>query len=161
MKATDLKGMSVLSINEGSRLWVIHDLLFDADTLRVAALTTQADGKTRLIPFDGITSLGDDAVTVESTHVTRLASDRSPRTGLRSVEALIGLKVVDAAGTLLGKVEELEIDPDNGRLMELVVHQGGILGIGGSTEAVPGVAVRSLGPEVVVVEPAFVPLVDA
>ena len=153
MKASEVKGMSVLSITDGTRLGVIQDLFFDAKALRVVALTAQSDKQTRVIPFAGITSIGRDAVTVEGAHVTQESNDKSLLAGLLDLRSVIGLKVVDTAGTLLGKVEDLETDPENGRLSALSVHQSGRLGLGGSTKAVPGDAVHSLGPELVMVEP--------
>jgi sporulation protein YlmC with PRC-barrel domain len=160
MKATSLKGMSVVSINEGQRLGTIDDLLVDPQARRIAAAVVpigaasrvlpSLDERTKIISFDDVCSIGNDAVTVESAKPADKAR-RQTLDGLPSLHDVIGLKVVDAAGTLLGRVDDLEFDVPHGQITELVVQSGGVLGVGGSSDAIPAAAIHSLGPDLVMV----------
>jgi sporulation protein YlmC with PRC-barrel domain len=171
MKASPLKGMSVLSIREGTRLGTVEDLVVDSAAGRIAALVIQsgASGRLipspaaerRLVPFDGVRSIGEDAITVDSTQVVAAANEQNPLAALPNLGSVLGLKVVDEAGTLLGEIEDLEIDPERGRITGLLVHHGGVLGMGGNRELLPAAAVRSLGPDVVMVEPSSTRPIEA
>jgi sporulation protein YlmC with PRC-barrel domain len=71
----------------------------------------------------------------------------------RRSEPALGIfaKVVDDAGTLLGTPQAIAIAPQTGRLQQLEVHSGGMLGMGGQTTTVPGSDVTSVGADVIVV----------
>jgi sporulation protein YlmC with PRC-barrel domain len=152
MKARALTGMPVLSINDGLRLGTVEELLVDPVQRRIAALAIGQAGQTRLVPFDQVKSIGEDAVTVENTQVAQEASAQEPLAQLPTLSSLLKLSVVDVGGTRRGALTELEVDPADGHVTEAMVHQGGILGVGGSTLTVPVSAIRSLGPQLVMIE---------
>ncbi len=152
MKASALKGMPVLGINDGIHLGIIEELLVDAQARRVAALVIGLSGQTRIVPFDQIESIGDDAVTVERAEVVQDASPQDPLAQLPTLGSLLRLSVVDVGGTRQGTVAEVEIDQADGRITEVKVHQGGILGLGGTTLTLPVAAIRSLGPQLIMIE---------
>jgi sporulation protein YlmC with PRC-barrel domain len=159
MKASDLKGMTVVSIADGLRLGTVHELLLDADGRQLAAVVVQPGPgtSTRLIPRDAIKHVGADAITVENVQAARPKSDGHPRAPMPALGSILGLKVVDTAGSLLGTVAEMELNSDDGCITSVLVHHGGVLGVGGSTNALPAAAIRSLGPELVMVEPVAEP----
>lgn len=68
--------------------------------------------------------------------------------GAKSMTAtkLIGDPVVNADGEKLGKIEDLVIDPESGRVDYAVLSFGGFLGVGDKLFAVPIEAMR-LSPE--------------
>jgi sporulation protein YlmC with PRC-barrel domain len=152
MRTSKLKGLPVLGIDDGVRVGVVDDLLIDTRERRVAALVLRTQTVNQWIPFDRLQRVGDDAVMVASAQVVQQASEQSPLGALPSLRALLGLEVLDAAGKRWGRLEELDIDPADGRITELAVRRSGVLGLGGGTERVPATALRSLGPDVVVVE---------
>jgi sporulation protein YlmC with PRC-barrel domain len=152
MKASALKGLPVLSINDGVRLGIIDELLVDPKERQVGALAVGDAGQTRLIPFEQVKHVGDDAVTVESTQVAQEPSAQHPLAQLPTLSSLLKLHVVDVTGTRQGDLGELEINPQDGRISALVVHQGGVFGVGGRRLTVPVGDLRSLGPQVVMIE---------
>ncbi len=152
MKASALAGMPVLSINDGLRLGTVEELMVDPALRRIAALAVGQAGQTRLVPFDQVKSIGEDAITVESTQAAQDASAQEPLAQLPTLSSLLKLSVVDVGGTRRGALTEVEVDPSDGHIAEVMVHQGGILGVGGSTLTVPVSAVRSLGPQLVMIE---------
>lgn len=151
MDADKLKGLAVVSLAEGARLGRITDLLFETAPLRVAALRARGDGGDFVLPFARVRNVGTDAVTVESSQETQIASAGTAFDGLVGLGQREQLKVVAAAGTLLGTVRTVELDPATGRVTRLVAHQGGVLGLGGTSTPVEVAAIRSFGTDVLTV----------
>lgn len=151
MKADDIKRMTVLSIENGAKLGTVDDVVFDTRGMRVAALCIKADQQRATVPFDQIRSIGADAVTVPTDAVAHWGGASTALGNLPNLDALRELKVVDEAGTLLGKVRQVDIAPEDGRITRLEVHKGGILGMGGDTELIDAGEVTSVGDEVMVV----------
>ena len=149
MKAKAIKNLAVVSIDDGVKLGYVDDVIVDSRRLRVAALHIKADGRRGLIPFDQIRTIGRDAVTVPHD-VTRWGDDPGAA-GMSGLDALHKLKVVDEGGTFLGTVQELEVAPEDGRVTELQIAKGGVLGIGGETHRLAADQVTSVGDEVLVV----------
>ena len=71
-------------------------------------------------------------------------SASAPAAGQVMIDAgsLIGSVVRSPDGKDIGKVSALLIDPRDGRVSSAVVTVGGVLGIGGSTVAVPWSAIK-------------------
>ena len=154
MQAEKLKGMAIVSISEASRLGVVTDVLFETGPLRVAALQAASDDTEFVIPFGLVRSLGSDAVTVESSQVTQIASAGSTIGSLTGLEQLRKLKVVDDAGTFIGTVHSARLDPETGAVLELETRKGGILGVGQVETIIPAGAIRTIGTEVLTVSTA-------
>lgn len=151
MKPEEFKKLAVVSIESGAKLGYVDDLLFDTGNLRLAAFRVKADGHHSLVPLSEVKSIGSDAVTVTSDAAARSAQAESALDTLPDVGRMHRLKVVDEAGTYLGKVNEIEVDPESGSITELEAHEGGVLGLGGKTTPIPAAAVRSVGDELIVV----------
>jgi sporulation protein YlmC with PRC-barrel domain len=71
---------------------------------------------------------------------------------LLDLDALRKLKIVDHAGTLLGTISRVEIDPASGEITQLAAHKGGMLGMGGATTPIDARAIVSVGPELMTVD---------
>jgi uncharacterized protein YrrD len=152
MKASKLKGMPVVSLAGGAQLGSVADVLFDIADLRVSALVLSAKSGEALLPFGSIRSIGSDAVTVESAEQTQGVGGQSTSSTVHGLGDLMSLSAVNAEGTLLGKVRDLEINEQDGRLTGLEVHRGGILGLGGKGYTVAPSAIRNIGPKLVTVD---------
>src|SRR5438876_308513 len=136
MKASTLKDMPVVSMADGAKIGNVKQALFDAGDLRAAALLLTGEGGESVLPFASIRSIGSDAVTVESATATQGAALQSALQGLRGLNDLTGLPVLNGEGTHLGQVKDVSIDPADGRITELAVHRGGVFGIGGTSVTV-------------------------
>ncbi len=151
MDAHKLKGMTIVSISEATRLGTITDVLFQTEPLRVAALQGAGEGTEFVIPFEDVRNLGADAVTVESSQVTQIASTGTAIGNLMGLARLRQLKVVDETGTLVGTVETARLDTATGRVEHLVAYKGGVLGVGRAATTIPVEAIRSVGVDVLTV----------
>src|SRR5947209_20241604 len=136
MKLEDFKTLAVVSIDDGAKLGYVEDLLFDTKDRRVKALRVKEDGVHALVPLSDVRSIGSDAVTVQSRAVARSAAAENELASLPGVEQLKKLKVVDEAGTYLGTVREVDVDPSDGRIARIEAHERGVLGIGGTTTTI-------------------------
>jgi sporulation protein YlmC with PRC-barrel domain len=151
MNAETIKGLAVVSISTGARLGRVEDVVFDPQALRVAALRVSAAGQQALIPFDKVRALGSDAVTVPNDDVTQWDKPEGPLATMMGLDDLAKCKVVDEAGTLVGTIGAVEIDPQDGRITQLQARQGGVLGIGRTTETIAASEISSIGPDIVVI----------
>jgi sporulation protein YlmC with PRC-barrel domain len=151
MKLDDFKTLAVVSIEDGAKLGYVDDLLFDTKNRRLAALRVKEDGVHALVPLSDVRSIGSDAVTVQSRAVARSAAAENELASLPGVEQFKKLKVVDEAGTYLGTVREVDVDPADGHIAQIDAHEGGMLGLGGTTSSFTGDQIRSIGDELIIV----------
>ena len=154
MNTEKLKGIAVVSQDEGAKLGQVDAALFDPQNLDLRALQVKGDGQTFLVPFDQVAAFGTDAVMVRSSQVTQAQAAGGALGQLVELGALKKLKVVDATGTLIGTVRDVELDDASGRAVRLMVHKGGMLGLGGDTTTLEITAVRGVGTEVITVDAA-------
>lgn len=150
MDVDKLKGMAIVSVSEGSKLGTVHGALFDAASLRLTALDAKGDGGRFIVPLGQVKAFGADAVTVESSAVTQMSGESGATTEV-ALDTLRKRKVVDQAGTLLGTLHTLDIEPTSGDVSSIVVHKGGILGIGGESHTIPAAAIKSIGTDLITV----------
>lgn len=154
MDAQTLKGMAVVSMQEGVRLGRVEQALFDVAARRLCALEVHGDSGSFVVPFALIERIGDDAIMVTSSQVTQTPTAGSPEGTLLGLHALGKLKVVDQAGTLLGTLNTIEFDPVDGGITRLSVHTGGLLGLGGTTTELAAADIVVIGPELLTVSTA-------
>ena len=151
MDVDKLKGMAIVSVNEGSKLGTISGALFDSASLRLTALDAKGDGGRFIVPLGQVKAFGADAVTVESSAVTQMSTEGGTTTEV-ALDTLRKRKVVDEAGSLLGTLHTLDIEPTSGDVSSIVVHKGGLLGLGGSSTTIPAMAIKSIGHDLITVE---------
>lgn len=151
MDANKLKGLAIVSLTDGAKLGRIDDVLFGTQPLRATALRATGDGQGFVIPFEQVKAIGADAVTVESGQVTQTDSSGGAFGALPGLDELKKLKVVDEAGTLVGMLSGIDLDPATGRVTGVSVHKGGLLGLGGTTVTIDPAAIRGVGSELLTV----------
>ncbi len=74
--------------------------------------------------------------------------------------ALTRLKVVDAAGTFVGTVSDVTLDPTTGRALGIIVHKGGFLGHFGETTTIAMAETRGVGTDIITVMVAAPAITD-
>ena len=94
-----------------------------------------------LLGVSGRTILGLGLiVSVATVALKTTAAQPPPHENFRKVQdsySLIDLVVNDSEGEKIGRVKDLALDLENGRLVEVIVSSGGFLGFGQRTVAVP------------------------
>lgn len=152
MRASAIHDKPVISIAEGERLGSVSDLLLDTGELRVAALELDTAGGRSVVPFGSIKNIGADAITVGSVEAVHGLPGRGPVGNVRVFDQIKGLPVSDSEGTYLGDVAEVELDPYDGTLTRVVVHRGGVFGLGGHDLAIERAAIRAVGEKLITVD---------
>jgi sporulation protein YlmC with PRC-barrel domain len=149
MDANGLRGMAVVTLADAERLGRVHDVLFEADPLRASALVLRHENQERVIPFSAISELGNDAIVTEQRPgMDDRGRDVADRWGL---DELAKLKVVDQAGTYVGHVARVGIDPTTGDVADIDVRKGEILGVGGETQTLDRDSVIGVGRDLLTV----------
>lgn len=151
MNASDLKGMAVISLGEGTKLGEVDQPLFDLPNRRVCAVHVKGDSGISVLPFEAIERIGSDAITVVTSRVTQTPGIDSSGQGLLDLEALRKLKIVNQDGTFLGKLSDVEFDTRDGHVTHLAAHKGGVLGMGGTTTPIGANASLAAGRELLTV----------
>jgi uncharacterized protein YrrD len=110
MKASRIRDMAVVSIEDAEKIGTVHDLLVNPDGQRVVALLVKT-GKGQepsVVPVDEIASIGRDAITIHDSR--GVATDLALEEGTVHFGRLLGTKVLTRSGDLLGTVAEVEVD---------------------------------------------------
>ncbi|HEX3721685.1 MAG TPA: PRC-barrel domain-containing protein [Nitrolancea sp.] len=151
MKASDISGMTVVSLQEGAKLGQVDQPLFDLGARQLRALHVKGVSGISVLPFDQIENIGSDAITVVTSQITQTPGADSVGQGLLDLHTLRKLKIVDRDGTFLGTLSEIEFDPMSGQVTQLTAHKGGVLGVGGTTTAIDITANLIVGAELLTV----------
>ncbi len=151
MQGEAFKHLAVVSIDSGAKLGYVDELAIDPANRTLAGLWIKADHQRQLIPISAVRRIGQDAVTVPNDAAVQSVPAAGELASMPGLDELHKLKVVDEAGSYLGKVHAIDIDPESFRMVSATAHEGGVLGIGGTTTLVPAEEIRSIGPELMVV----------
>ena len=116
MKASRIREMAVVSIDDAEKIGSVQDILVNPDGQRVIALRIKpAQGRdTTVVPVEEVASIGRDAITIRDTR--GIATEVPTDPGTVYLGKLLGTKVLTRAGDMLGTVAEVEIDPTDFRI---------------------------------------------
>lgn len=121
IRATELGGRAVVDMDVAEKLGNIHKVILDPDSRRVAGFVISrgssalAAGTETTLPASAVHAIGPDALTVRRNAITpdeEARLDRLPR-----VSDLVGRKVVSQDGRVLGTVDDVLIDAEDGRIV--------------------------------------------
>ena len=150
-KSVDILGLPVISITEGRELGMSKTLLIDAPNRIVAAITIEDEDWYRgvkLIPYDNVIAVGDDAVTVNhSENILTLDAAGDFETLLDDNIRVIGTKAITRTGVIQGNITEIYIGDDGS------IEKCEITAPEGSTSEVTADQVAIFGKEVTVISP--------
>ena len=113
MKVSELKGRAVVTLSDAAKVGTIDDILFDAEYREVLGFRVKKGtfGKPDAVTRQNVTAVGADAVTVPSPDVINTEDRFESLVGAPSYSGAKGkAKVVTEGGTLLGLIDEMELD---------------------------------------------------
>lgn len=158
MKISELKGRPVVSMAEGRKVGVVVDARIDPRQMAVTSLTIGGDPQQGFLPLERIKSIGQDAITIDSTDAIQWATNRPMDELSRSASELMDLNVVDGSGTLVGQAREISAEMPSGKVTSIEVTKGGVFGLGASHLQFPVSAIVAVGPKLITVQtPAEMP----
>jgi sporulation protein YlmC with PRC-barrel domain len=121
IRATELGGRAVIDMDAAEKLGKIEKVILDPDARRVAGFVVAHgasllnEGTRITLPASAVHAIGPDAVTVRRDPQM---VDEEPRLEvLPRVSDVVGRKVVTETGRLLGTVNDVLIDDEDGRIV--------------------------------------------
>lgn len=150
MKLQQLKGMPVLSLQEGEILGRVREAIVDTTAGRVVALTLDRrtpGGELQVVATANIRSVGKEAITVEDRSSV-VPISRIPRFKelAQKGKPLRGRAVMTEQGVRLGRVDDAAVDEASFRLTAFVLRA-----FWGRGRVIPMERVRTIGADAVVV----------
>lgn len=137
MKASRLRGMSVVSIAEAEKVGTVHDLYVNPNARRLVALSIKAsDGTLKSVPVGAVNKVGRDAITIKDAKSLR---EEVPEKGdsIVPLSKLMGTRAVTHGGDVLGSVSEVEFDPSDFHVESYDLSTGVLSTITGSRKTLP------------------------
>ena len=151
MKASKLTGMPVISIADGIKAGQVADLRIMATSPQVQALVLKTGREHTVLPFEAIQTIGPDAIMIDGLDVIRADDELASGGSVRLFTSQVGRETAGDDGSYLGDIKDLEVDPGSGRIDAILLHRGGVMGIGGEDVSVPGDHLRAFGPKLLTV----------
>ena len=121
IKGKEMIGRSVMTIDGGVQLNKVQDLVFDHDANQVLALLVDEGGwfrSAKVVPFEMVKSIGDDAVMVQDeSDVISARDDSRIAELLDSKTGIIGTKLLTEEGRDLGKIADVYFEERSGKVV--------------------------------------------
>jgi sporulation protein YlmC with PRC-barrel domain len=121
LRGTELRGRAVIDLSTTEQIGELTDIVLDPASQCVAGLIVAqrpsrvGPGRLFIVPASAVHALGPDAITV------RDGGERDCNLGqlahLPRLSQVIGLTVVGGSGTVLGVLDNVQIDPRDGRIL--------------------------------------------
>lgn len=134
MKASELRGKAVVTIEGAEKLGIVRDVLIDTEARRIVALQlkTEIASEAELVPVERVHSTGKDAITLERAAVPREGHPSGGREeGTISLTELLDTKALSYEGNHLGTVADVHFDPATFQITEYELRAGLLAGITG------------------------------
>ncbi|AIF52266.1 PRC-barrel domain-containing protein [Pelosinus sp. UFO1] len=149
-KNSEILGLPVISITEGSELGRVKCLVINAAKGAVAAMVIEDDNwykvGAKLLPFAAVIGVGDNAITVEnSSSIVPIAHDQEIEKLLDANVKVIGAKVLTQRGGFQGRVSEYSVD-ETGKIGSCQIE-----GPNGEVDQIQGQCIRTFGKEILII----------
>ena len=129
IKGSKLVGRSVVDMDAAEKLGKVKEIIVQRDGERIAGFVVShsetllgTGGTRRTVPARALNAIGPDAITVHGGSVTEPSAtelDSFPR-----MSDVIGHKMVTQSGRLLGSIDDILIDPQDGTIIGFVLGEG-------------------------------------
>lgn len=157
-KGKSIIGTTILSLEDGTKLETVSDLVVDPEGRRVVALVATEGGfmsSSRVIPSEEITSFGKDAVIVRGrASVVSVSSHPQLRALVEQDDKILGKKVFTTNGDEQGSIADIYFEEQTGAVVGYEVS-GGVLGDASKgTSYLATDEITTIGEDVVYIHPA-------
>ncbi len=157
IKTSIILGKPIFTIDNGKKVEDVDDVLYNPHLNKIEGLLVDKGGlfsEAKVILFDDIRSLGEDAVLIDSPHVLKKASDteKSIETLAKSETYLTNTKIITEEGTELGKISDIYFDNKTGAVEEFEVSQGAVKNIQSGKKRVKVSDIVTVGEDATIVK---------
>lgn len=144
MRFSEARGQKVLSTSDAATVGKVAHFVVSPDPARVVAMRVRkTPGEGDLLPWANLTAFGRDAVTVTSA-AAFVTADPELAILADKHHDILGRRVLDAGGTELGTVKDVDFDLQTGTVTTVITDRAEI----------PGAAVIGLGTYALIVRAA-------
>lgn len=148
--------LPIISLKEGQQIGFVRNLVINPKTKSIVAFIVDPKGffkEQRIIPFNRVVSLGENAITVSTqSQVEKATSLPDILELLKEKAGILGLKVITESGTTLGVTDEFYINPETGQIAGLDISEGKIEGLFNGKARLKAEDILTIGPDVIVVD---------
>ena len=158
-KGKSLIGMPIVGQDDGARVGVVKDLVFDHDTDEVLALVLAEKDLFGLIdavivPWRYVRNLGNDFILVENSQAKMHLRDDARIKGMTNRETVLsGTQVLTAEGKHIGTLADMCIDEQSGRVIGYEVSGGFFADTLRGKKFVPAPPGLSVGKDAAIIRP--------
>ncbi|HDP69701.1 MAG TPA: hypothetical protein ENN38_02700 [Actinobacteria bacterium] len=121
-------GLSIIAISSGEKVGTVRDLAINFEMKQIALVVVEDPNwykSTKVVPFDKIRSLGEDAIIIDDpSRVVVASSDGQVEQLLQKDTQLINSPVMSVDGKYSGTVTEYWFDPQTGAVDSCAVTKG-------------------------------------
>lgn len=125
MKAKNIRGFPVVSLEDGSMIGKVQELLADPAEKRVEALLVAEKGflkgRTQFIFYNRVKNIGKDVITVEAEKQPVTANIYSHLENLKKY-SFLGNNVISQDGDYLARVKDYTFNARTGQIESLLLH---------------------------------------
>lgn len=125
-RSSDLRGLLVVSLEEGALQGIVSGIHVDTNSKRVAAFRYRRRKRIGteefFVPVSGVKSIGQDVILISSEAVAKKLTEDTPAPG-RSLQELQGTWVTTLDGNHLGTLVDVEFLPKGWVITELILAE--------------------------------------
>lgn len=128
MRFSEAKNRKIISTSGANTVGRLNEFIVDPRTAHVVALKLKkAQGKGNTLSWNHLKSFGQDAIIVESADMIRPA-EGDLATLCDKRRRVLGKRILTERGEQVGKVRDVEFDPDSGQVRAIITENGEIEG---------------------------------
>lgn len=119
MRFSDAKGRKVVSTSSAETVGKLDNFVIDPQRRAVVAVELKKTDSGDTLMWAAIVGFGADAITVKSADTI---ADQTPEVAALAGKDnhIIGKRILSAAGDELGELDDVDFDPETGRLESLI-----------------------------------------
>ena len=163
-KGKSVIGKDVLSLEDGTRLEKVSDLIVDPGGQRLVALVIDEGGlmsPARVVPMGEVTGFGKDAVVVRGPgSIVSTNQDDELRAIVDQKEKILGKEVYTVQGDDQGKIADVYFDEPTGTVIGYEVSGGLIGDVTKGTSFLATDDITTIGSDVIYVQPETATVLD-
>jgi sporulation protein YlmC with PRC-barrel domain len=128
MRFSEATGRQVVSTSTAVTVGRVDDFVIDPRSRAVVALTVKKTAGGDTVRWSDLTAFGTDAVTVSGAErITEAGPEIAALSG--KDHRVMGKRVLTTAGDDIGKVDDVEFDPESGTITALILASGDVAGV--------------------------------
>jgi uncharacterized protein YrrD len=155
LKGSDIRGMKVISKQDGKQIDTVKDILYSSDKQRVVGFLLSEEllsNGARYIEYADVASIGQDAIMIDTAQAVKDgAKDRV--SGMKGKDMFVGKEVVTENGNHVGKISDVCVDTESGSIAQFDISEGLLEDLkGGKKNMEAGQSIMKIGTDTILVK---------